>query len=74
MVSIVINYINCYNPCNVSRLKFNRRVQGSNEDTETTTFTKSLHKNDEKSFNRADDNAYYHEFRDELLVIDSIIQ
>ena len=68
----MINYIQIHNPCNVSRFKFYHKVQMINKDTEATTFTKlTLHKGDEKSFNRVDDN--YHEFRDELLVIDSIL-
>ena len=55
----------------MSRFKFCHKVQMNNKDTEATTFTKfTLHKGDEKSFNQVDDN--YHEFRDELLVIDSL--
>ena len=55
----------------MSRFKFCSKVQMNNKDTEATTFTKlTSHRNDEKFFNRIDDN--YDEFRDELLVIDSI--
>ena len=60
------------------RFKFSRKVRTNNKDTETIAFTNeyAIHKSDERSFvnNRVDDNTDYHEFRDELLVLDSIMQ
>ena len=68
----------CICVCNVyahHRLKFSSKVQISKDDAEIIAFNEHASVGeDEKSSNRADDNSYYHEFRDELLIIDSIIQ
>ena len=74
MVSITMNYLLLiYSPL-FYRFKFTHKGL---ENDETVTLTRhALQESDEKAFNKEfeDNNTCYHEFRDELLVLDSIIQ
>ena len=57
------------------RFKFGRKVMRSEEDSRAIRFTTRIsHESNEEPIIRRDDNNRYHQFRDELLVIDSIIQ